>query len=76
MSSTMASSLWFRGCMPKSAEVRTMATGVNAFSIWMNETVNLGSARGRTRGTYVRYAELLRMSEPENSTPMGKIDLT
>jgi hypothetical protein len=32
----------------------------------------LASAR---QDTHVRYAELLRIRDPENKTPMGRIDL-
>jgi hypothetical protein len=59
MRTTMASSFVFRAWILKAAEMRTIATGVNALSIWMKETLR------------VKYAELLRMSEPEKRIPMG-----
>jgi hypothetical protein len=37
----MASSFVFRAWILKAAEMRTIATGVNALSIWMKETLRL-----------------------------------
>lgn len=76
----MASSFVFRAWILKAAEMRTMATGVNALSIWMKETLRLWCQRVSTADwpldTHVKYAELLRMSEPEKRIPMGIMRLT
>jgi hypothetical protein len=49
-------------------------------SIWIKDTLKLrDQLRTRFRlqhiVAHVRYAVLLRMSDPENKTPMGNIDL-
>lgn len=79
---TMSTRRWLSFCNLNAAEMRRIATGVKALSIWMNDTLRLRvsvsfarSEKSTTAPTHLRYAVLLRMSDPEKRTPMGTIDL-